>query len=159
MAGDDCGGEKETMKKRDVVFAIVALISITAAAFSHVRRRKAEAFLCGSQMSSIALAAANWAEENHKTLPSNFAVLADRLSTRTLHCPIDGFHRAAKDWASYTPDNASYELLSPGASLNKTNYPSPRDFFLRCSYHDFEASIDGSVSDGKIAYPKAYFGK
>jgi hypothetical protein len=153
MASDDGGGQKETMKKRDVLFAIIALVSISAAGFSHVRRHQAEAFLCGSQMSSIALAAENWAEENHKTLPSNFTVISNQLTARTLHCPIDGFHQPAKDWSSFTPDNSSYELLIPGAPLNNTNN------FLRCGYHNFDALANGSVSDGKIQHTKAFFGK
>lgn len=141
------------MKKRDVVFAIVAVISISAAVFSHMRRRKVEAFLCGSQMSSIAFAAENWAEENNKLLPGNFAFLANRSSPRVLICPIDRFHQPAKDWTSFTSDNASYQILTPGAPLNNTN------LFLRCGYHNFDALADGSVSDGKIQHAKAYFGK
>jgi len=147
------------MKKRDVMFAIVALLSICAAAFSHGRRRKAEAFLCGSQMSSIALAAENWAEENHQPLPVDFTVLSSRLSARTLHCPNDGFHRPAKDWASFTPDNASYEILAPGAPLDNTNSSLRYISFLRCGYHNFEANTNGSVSDDKMLHTKAYFGK
>ncbi len=141
------------MKKRDVLFAIVAVISISAAIFSHVRRRKVEAFLCGSQMSSIALAAGNWAEENHATLPGNFAFASNRLSTRTLICPLDRFHEPAKNWDSFTPDNSSYELLARGAPLNETNA------LLRCAYHDYVAFANGSVSDGKIEHTKTFFGK
>jgi hypothetical protein len=151
MARNDCGSQKETMKKRDVLFAIVAVISISAALFSHLRRRKVEAFLCGSQMSSIALAEENWAEENHTTLPGNFAFLSSRFSTRTLICPIDRFHELAKGWDSFTSDNASYELLTPGVPSNNTNA------LLRCPYHDYAAFANGTVFDGKLWKTKAFF--
>jgi hypothetical protein len=152
MAGNDCRGEKETMKRAvDVAFAIVAVIVITLAVISISRRRHVESMMCGNYISSIGLATEVWAQDNHNILPNNFIEMSNELTmTKILICPGDRTRQPAKDFASLTPTNSSYVLLTPGVPWNDTNA------FLRCQVHGHLGYADGTVFDGKQRRSKIF---
>jgi hypothetical protein len=138
----------------DLVFAFVAVVVIALAAYSVSRRKSAESVMCGNYMSSIGTATHAWALENRNFLPTNFVVMSNQLATtRVLICPGDRSRQPAKDWASFTPVNSSYALLTPGAPWNTTNA------FLRCQIHGHLGYADGTVFDGKQRRTKVFFDK
>lgn len=132
------------MKKIDVLFALIAAVVIAAALYSVSRRRDVEAISCGNHMSSIGIATRVWAEDNHNMLPGNFMVMSNELATtKVLICPADRSREPALNWASFTTNNSSYALVTPGAPWNSTNA------FLRCLIHGHLGYADGTVFDGK----------
>jgi len=138
----------------DLVFAFVAVVVISLAIYSVSRRKNAESVQCSNYMSSIGLATRVWSEDNHNLLPTNFVVMSNELATTwVLICPGDGSRQPAKDWASFTPTNSSYVLLTPGAPWNDTNA------FLRCQVHGHLGYADGTVFDGKQRRTKVLFDK
>jgi hypothetical protein len=152
MAGDDCGGQKEAMKRLiDAVFAFAAVIVISIALFSISRRRHVESLMCGNYMSSIGFATEVWSQDNHNLLPNNFVVMSNELTmTKILICPGDKSRQAAMNFASFNPTNSSYVLLTPGAPWNDTNA------FLRCQIHGHLGYADGTVFDGKRRRSKIF---
>ena len=143
MAGDDCGGKKEAMKKRDVVFVCIAVITVSVVALLPALGRHAKSISCGNYMSSIGLATRVWAGDNNNILPKDFVSMSNELATtRVLICPADQSRQAALNWASFTQSNSSYEILTPGVPYNDSNA------FLRCEIHGHLGYADGTVFDG-----------
>lgn len=135
----------------DVAFAIVAIVVISLAVISVSRRRNAESIMCGNYMSSIGFATRVWSDDNHNLLPDNFTVMSNELAmTKILICPGDHSRQPAKDFASWTPTNSSYVLLTPGVPWNNTNA------FPRCQVHCHLGYADGTVFDGKQRRSKVF---
>jgi hypothetical protein len=135
----------------DVVFGVVAVAVITIAVISVSRRRQVESLMCGNYISSIGLATRVWAGDNGNKLPNNFVVMSNELAmTKILICPGDKSRQPAKDFASFTPTNSSYVLLTPGVPWNDTNA------FLRCQVHGHLGYADGTVFDGKQRRSKVF---
>jgi hypothetical protein len=144
VAGDDCGGQKEKMKKRDVLFAFFGIVLISAFVLLPTLSRYAKSMACGNNMSSIGLATRIWAEDNHKVLPDNFVCMSNELSTtKVLICPADKSRQAGLSWTSFTQSNSSYQLLTPGMPYNDSNA------FLQCEIHRHLGYADGKVFDGR----------
>jgi len=142
------------MKKIDAVFAVVAVVVIAMAVLSNTRRRNAESVLCGNYMSSIGTVTYAWAAQNHNVLPVSLVLMSNELATTSiLICPGDRSRQSAKNWASFTPANSSYQILTPGAAWNSTNA------FLRCQVHGHLGYADGTVFDGKQRRTKVVFDK
>jgi len=107
--------------------------------------------MCGNYMSSVGLATRVWSHDNHDLLPNNFTVMSNELSmTKILICPGDRLRQPAKDFASLTPTNSSYVLLTPGMPWNDTNA------FLRCQVDGHLGYADGTVFDGKQRRSKVF---
>jgi hypothetical protein len=135
----------------DVVFGVIAVAVITIAVISVSRRRQVESLMCGNYISSIGLATRVWAGDNGNKLPNNFVVMSNELAmTKILICPGDKSRQPAKDFASFTPTNSSYVLLTPGVPWNDTNA------FLRCQVHGHLGYADGTVFDGKQRRSKVF---
>jgi hypothetical protein len=145
MAGDDCGGQKEAMKKRDVLFACLATVAIAAVAVAvALGPQHAKSISCGNYMSSIGLATRVWSEDNNNILPNDFVCMSNELATtKVLICPDDQSRQAAPNWASFMQSNSSYQLLTPGVPYNDTNA------FLKCQIHGHLGYADGTVFDGQ----------
>lgn len=132
------------MKQRDVIFAVLAVALISIVVYLPSLKRKAQSISCGNYMSSIGLATRVWSDDNHNMLPGNFIIMSNELATtKVLICPSDLARHPAKDWMSFTLENSSYELLTPGIPWNDTNA------FLRCQVHGHLGYADGTVFDGK----------
>jgi hypothetical protein len=97
MAGDDCGGQKEAMKKREVIFTILAIAIISVVIYLPSLKRKSQSITCGNYMSSIGLATRVWVEDNHNMLPDNFVVMSNELATtKVLICRAITYERPLK---------------------------------------------------------------
>jgi hypothetical protein len=57
-----------------------------------------------------------------------------------LLCPSDTNRTVAVSWDSLTPENITYEVVTPGLAVTNTNSP-----FLRCPIHGLVVFTDGSV--------------
>jgi hypothetical protein len=132
------------MKRRDVVFTILAIAFISIVVYLPSLKQKAQSVSCGNYMSSIGLATRVWSDDNHNILPGNFVVMSNELATtKVLICPSDRIRQPATNWVSFKATNSSYALLTPGAPWNGTNA------FLRCEIHGHLGYADGTVFDGK----------
>lgn len=96
-------------------------------------------------MCSICIAARTWAMDNNDYMPSDFLSMSNELATpRVLVCPGDHSRRPAASWASWTPDQSSYEIVTPHLPEGDAN-----GVFLRCKvHHDHLGYADGTVFDG-----------
>jgi hypothetical protein len=135
------------MKKKDVIFALLAVFAIgfVALALSKPRlQRWSESVSCGNYMSSIGFAAYVWAGDNSNRLADNFLCMSNELCTpKILICPSDKNHKLAESWATFTTNNCSYEILRPGMpDSDLTNA------YFRCTIHGHLGYADGTVFDG-----------
>ena len=97
---------------------------------------------CGNSMCSICFAARSWAVDNNGKMPSDFLSMSNELATpRVLICDADRSRRAAPNWASFTPDLSSYEIVA--SDLREGD---PNRVFLRCKIHkDHIGYADGQL--------------
>ena len=103
-------------------------------------------------MSSIGYAARVWAEDTG-FYPSDFLSLSNEIVTPlVLHCPADTTHSILRRWAEVTPQNISYEILTPGMAKTNAN-----ELFFRCKVHGHLGYGDGTVFDGKQRRTKVLF--
>lgn len=125
------------------LLALLFLAAILLPAFSGSRKNPSIA--CVSHEKQICLAAIMWSQDrNARELPSDFLCFSNELvSPGILVCPEDRKHRKATSWASFTPANSSYEIVSPGVAADGTNS------FIRCPIHGHIGLADGSVVWGR----------
>jgi hypothetical protein len=69
--------------------------------------------------------------------------LSNDAPVRWMICPADVSRHCASNWSSFTPENSSYEIVSPGIALEDTN-----SVFLRCRVHGHVSYADMTVFDG-----------
>jgi hypothetical protein len=91
----------------------------------------------------LTFAAKQWAADEGGRYPTNLLYLSNQVATRWLICPADSSRHAAADWASFTPEHSSYELVSPGIAESDAN-----SVFLRCRVHGRASYTDSTVFDG-----------
>jgi hypothetical protein len=104
-------------------------------------RAKAKQIQCVNDLKQIALAARIWAGDNKDLAPKDFLSMSNELATpKVLVCPADTGRKPATNWAGFTLQNVSYEMLSPGADDK-----DPEVVFARCPIHNNVALMDGSV--------------
>ena len=107
-------------------------------------KRRADSSLCQSGITSICLAARLWADHHDGRMPTNFICFSDELATpKILICRGDHLHQWALNWATFTANNCSYEILAPGSRVGDTNTA-----FLRCTIHGHLGYSDSTVYDG-----------
>jgi len=125
-----------------VVVVGVALLVVRACQAAHQR---AQASSCAGRMFPFTFAAFQWMQDNKSSrFPTNLAYLSSEgAPVRWLVCPRDTSRTAAADWASFTPEHSSYEIVSPGMAEHDTN-----SVFLRCRIHAHLAYGDMTVFDG-----------
>lgn len=105
-------------------------------------KAKAMRITCVNYLKQIALAARIWeSKQGGDLLPDDFLTMSNELNTpKILACPADEHHKRASSWAEFGPENVSYEILSPGASIKR-----PDIVYAHCPIHHNVALTDGSV--------------
>ena len=96
-------------------------------------------------MSAIGFGARIWAGDNSNHLADNFLCMSNELSTpKFLICPSDKIRKPADNWATFTTNNCSYEILRPGMPDDDLT-----NAYFRCTIHGHLGFADGTVFDGK----------
>jgi hypothetical protein len=137
------------MKRWLLIFG--ALLVIGVAVFLTTlpaTKRRVEQVDCISRMYGTLCAAKLWSEDNGGRLPPDFISMTNELSwPKILFCPADHLHQPMTNWATFTANNCSYEIVTPGIYKTNTNV-----VFLRCKIHGYVGYSDGRVLDdsGKV---------
>jgi len=133
-------------KRRIIILSLVAVIVLALVGFMAAARSKkrAQSAMCAGMLFPLTFVAMEWTAENRSDrYPTNLTYLSNYVATRWLICPCDSSRRPASDWSSFTPDNSSYELVTPGVARTDTN-----SIFLRCRVHGHTSYTDSTVFDG-----------
>ena len=134
------------MSKRRIIILTMtlAVVVVALALVAPSAKRKAESVQCGNYMASIGCAARVWAGDHDDHLPSDFLSMSNEvIATEILICPGDHSRPPAASWATFTPSDSSYEIVTPGLRDGDTN-----GVFLRCKIHGHLGYADATVFDG-----------
>jgi hypothetical protein len=132
------------MRSRHIIVVgalIAASISVGAVAVSCAKQR-ADFIGCGNYLTSIGCAARMWAADHGgERLPPDLLSMSNLVNTPKIFvCPGDYSRRPAATWASFTPEQSSFEVVTPSLRDGDAD-----QVFIRCKVHGSVLYGDGSV--------------
>ena|SRR5437867_403969 len=131
-----------TQKKVMITVTVTVLVVLALAA--RAAKRRAESMQCGNYIVSICFAARLWANDGDGHLPADLLSMSNAVGTPKIFiCPGDHSRQRAADWASFTPAQSSYEIVTPSLRDGDKN-----GVFLRCKIHGHLGYADATVFDG-----------
>jgi hypothetical protein len=134
---------RSTVMRLRYVITVVAVLAV-GAAFLIARNRakqRAELIGCGNYMVAIGFAGRMWANDNGDRFPPDLLTMSNEvISPKILICPGDHSRKPSASWASFTPEQSSFEMVTPSLPDGDTN-----KVFLRCKIHGSIGYADGSV--------------
>src|SRR3954464_854760 len=116
-----------------ILFSVVTVLVIAAAALVVIARagqRRAQSLNCASSVVSICFAGRFWAEDHGGRFPTNFICMSNELASPKILSCLPARRAHTSDWSAFTPDNCTYEIVTPGVHGDATN-----TVFLRCPVH------------------------
>src|SRR5512140_277425 len=135
------------MSKRRIILVSAVSVGLFAAGayglYCSAAQRRAESLTCASAVTSICLAARVWANDHGGFMPTNFICMKDEISAPKILSCVQARRTRTEDWAEFTPQNCTYEILAPGMRVEDTNTT-----FLRCTIHGHLGYSDTTVFDG-----------
>ncbi|MDD1749081.1 MAG: hypothetical protein LUO89_04315 [Methanothrix sp.] len=135
------------MSKRRIILVLAVSVVLIAVGgyvvFCSAARRRAESLTCASAVTSICLAAHVWANDHGGLMPTNFMCMKEEISAPKILSCVQARRARTENWADFTPENCTYEILAPGMRVDDTNTA-----FLRCTIHGHLGYSDTTVFDG-----------
>lgn len=126
-----------------VVVAIFVVLVLACGFIISSAKKRVELMDCISSVRSICYAARLWAEDHGGFMPTNFTCMSNEIGTpKILYC-VPSQHAWTSNWASFTPENCTFEISAPGMRADETNR-----VFLRCKIHGHLGYSDATVFDG-----------
>jgi hypothetical protein len=136
------------MQRRSLIqtICVAASVFLFSACATNSRKGVHRLKTCGDYMCMLTLGAQEWSMDHGGYMPAELGSLTNELvSPRYFVCPGDHSRRPALDWQSFTPDQVSYQVVTPRLRVGDTN-----SVFLRCRVHpDHVSYADGTVLEGK----------
>jgi hypothetical protein len=108
-------------------------------------KEEEESIACANNMKQLLLAVRAWAKDNGDRNPPDVLSMSNKLGTpKDLLCPGDHAREPAKDWASCTLANCSYEYLAPSVLHSDRE---TQGVLFRCPIHGHVGLCEGSVQN------------
>lgn len=133
------------VRRLTIIGLLVAVTSgaVLVVVIGRAAQRRAQSLNCASSIVAICFAGRMWASEHGGTFPTNFICMSNEVVTpRILSC-LPARRARTSEWSAFTPDNCTYEIVTPGVRESATN-----TVFLRCSLHGHLGYPDMTVFDG-----------
>ena len=128
------------MLRRCLIVVVVVLAGAACVLIPRAKQR-AEGLGSGNYMLSICFAGRMWANDNGDRFPPGLLSMSNEVVTPKIFiCPGDRARKPSAGWASFTPEQSSFELVTPSLLAGDTNA-----VFLRCKIHGSVGFADGSV--------------
>ena len=135
------------MNKRRIILlttgSAIALLVAVCVSMLFASQRRAESLQCASSVTSICLAAHLWADDHDGMMPTNFVCFSEEIAAPKILSCVPSRRTRTENWADFTPQNCTYEILVPGMRVDDTNTA-----FLRCTIHGHLGYNDGTFFDG-----------
>ena len=131
--------------RRTIIICSLAVVAAAVAFVVSARaaQRRAQSLNCASSVVSICFAGRLWAEEHGGSFPTNFICMSNEVATPKILSCVPARRSRTSDWSAFTPDNCTYEIVTPGVYESATN-----TVFLRCTVHGHLGYPDMTVFDG-----------
>jgi hypothetical protein len=132
--------------RRPILIGLLVVLVAGAVAFvvsARAAQRRAQSLGCASSVVSICLAGRLWAEDHGGRFPTNFICMSNEVATPKILSCLPARRARTSDWSAFTPDNCTYEIVTPGVHEDATN-----TVFLRCTIHGHLGYPDMTVFDG-----------
>jgi hypothetical protein len=127
------------------IIAILLSLGVLVIAFFASRGYREELGARNYMRSLVFCMCRMYPDDHDGYLPSNFLCLTNYSDTpKLLVCPGDHIHPPAASWASFTTNNSSFEIVSPGARADESNI-----VFLRCKIYGYFAYASGDIYDSR----------
>jgi hypothetical protein len=131
------------MRARPVIIAAVVVLAVVGGGAVALNRAKERAgsIGCGNYLTSIGYAARLWSNDHGDQFPPDLLSMSNEVVTPKIYvCPGDRSRQPAASWASFTPEQSSFEVVTPSLREGDTNR-----VFVRCKIHGSVVYGDGSV--------------
>lgn len=126
-----------------ICVAILLVIAIFAAAIFASKGYREELGARNYMHQLVCTMCLMYPDDHDGYLPTNFLCMSNYSDTpAVLVCPGDHIHQLATSWASFTTNNCSFEIVSPGARAGDSN-----TVFLRCPTYGFVAYANAAIYD------------
>src|SRR5688572_24795488 len=110
-----------------ISIGIGVLVSVSLLGAARAKKQ-AESLGCASQVISICHGGLRWAQDHGGYFPTNFVMASNEMVTpQVLSCARS---KRVHSWSAFTPDNSTYEVVTPGVHEDSTN-----TVFIRCTIH------------------------
>ena len=131
------------MRARPIIITAVLIAGVAVGVLALSRAKQRVGFIgCGNYLVSIGSAARLWSSDHGSDhFPPDLLSMSNEVITpKILVCPGDHSRQPAASWTSFTPEQSSFEIVTPSLGDGDTNR-----VFLRCKVHGSVLYGDGSV--------------